>query len=724
VYNEHGNKDLSLFDSVEIKGLFGDQNEYISFEENEHIKILYGLNASGKSTVLSIIQAVLSSDYISLFRLPFNEVIFRSKRETLRDSYEVPMNLDISENKRAEIMNLIDKSSLDLTLIHRGEESDNVGVGYDVEHLEIPGDVFIDEHTLTIRKFRPESMKIVFRSGYEEPSDPGILLDINHELSRTIPVVHEEDSEFFQAIGELDFDALPSETDSNYKQQFFDSFGGVSKFGCVVRSLEIYDFSVEHWRQLKKELAHLFTIRIDDHHLPERYHWDQDLFLLRDINIETLDDEDNFLDTQNFIEHLLPKPIYLHVANSVALGEFRHPNINRFYFNEQQELLGQMDCWNLGKKLGTELNIGPIEYFLQSPKGHIYLWNGPVNQFSAFKTGKLVKPDINRPDSSTESDNYRLKLPPFPKPQIIHLSAARTVGDNLSEYSELYEFTKSMKNKISDALKFIKYQSRNVVSLKNLPYETVDFDEYEIDSEEALHCFLDCKSDAAFLKIEQEIDPAKRMRMERIRSKLIDKTDTYLELIATSLDMYREDIRGLIGHHDVNLKLLSGFNSCDHEHMIYAHDHNISIEMIWNAIEDLTSVFRLKKLLQNHFGKTIMIDRFGEFLFEDQSPNLLTINQLSSGEKQLILLYWKILEGMDRNVMQNIVLIDEPELSLHITWQRDFVENLEELLINQSMWGDEADGTFNVKIFIATHSPSILENHIDKTYELGLTDGV
>ena len=77
----------------------------------------------------------------------------------------------------------------------------------------------------------------------------------------------------------------------------------------------------------------------------------------------------------------------------------------------------------------------------------------------------------------------------------------------------------------------------------------------------------------------------------------------------------------------------------------------------------------------------------GEFFFTDQSSNYLTINQLSSGEKQLILLYWKILEGMERDTMQNVVLIDEPELSLHITWQREFVENLEELLINQSIWG-------------------------------------
>ena len=89
-----------------------------------------------------------------------------------------------------------------------------------------------------------------------------------------------------------------------------------------------------------------------------------------------------------------------------------------------------------------------------------------------------------------------------------------------------------------------------------------------------------------------------------------------------------------------------------------------------------------------------------------------------------MLLYWKILDGMNRQCLENIVLIDEPELSLHISWQRDFVENLLELLVEQSRYGDEADGPHDVKIIIATHSPSILTNHFDYSYELGQADGV
>jgi hypothetical protein len=37
----------------------------------------------------------------------------------------------------------------------------------------------------------------------------------------------------------------------------------------------------------------------------------------------------------------------------------------------------------------------------------------------------------------------------------------------------------------------------------------------------------------------------------------------------------------------------------------------------------------------------------------------------------------------------------------------------------QERYGDEAEGGYNVKIFVATHSPSILANNFDFAKELG-----
>ncbi|EOO05702.1 hypothetical protein IAW_05011 [Bacillus cereus str. Schrouff] len=79
------------------------------------------------------------------------------------------------------------------------------------------------------------------------------------------------------------------------------------------------------------------------------------------------------------------------------------------------------------------------------------------------------------------------------------------------------------------------------------------------------------------------------------------------------------------------------------------------------------------------------------------SKNEIDLNygDLSAGEKQLVTLfvYSKLC-----NEEKTIILIDEPELSLHISWQRKFLK----YLINKNE---------NVQFVISSHSPFIVSNH-------------
>ena len=79
-------------------------------------------------------------------------------------------------------------------------------------------------------------------------------------------------------------------------------------------------------------------------------------------------------------------------------------------------------------------------------------------------------------------------------------------------------------------------------------------------------------------------------------------------------------------------------------------------------------------------------------IFENSAGEEFDINDLSSGEKQLFLrtLSIKMLEPKN-----SIILIDEPELSLHPKWQQRIVEVYKKI-------GE------NNQIIIATHSPHIL----------------
>ncbi|MDE6578170.1 MAG: ATP-binding protein [Muribaculaceae bacterium] len=78
----------------------------------------------------------------------------------------------------------------------------------------------------------------------------------------------------------------------------------------------------------------------------------------------------------------------------------------------------------------------------------------------------------------------------------------------------------------------------------------------------------------------------------------------------------------------------------------------------------------------------------------NSNGSLLTTDDLSSGEKQILLLLLRIFL---LNEKESVVLIDEPENSLDISWQYKLID----LLIKLNP---------NAQFFITTHSPSIFGN--------------
>ena len=82
----------------------------------------------------------------------------------------------------------------------------------------------------------------------------------------------------------------------------------------------------------------------------------------------------------------------------------------------------------------------------------------------------------------------------------------------------------------------------------------------------------------------------------------------------------------------------------------------------------------------------------------------LDLEMLSSGEQhELVLLY----ELLFREAGNSLILIDEPELSLHVAWQEQFVKDLE-----------ETAKLSDFRAIIATHSPEIIGDRWDLTVEL------
>ena len=113
------------------------------------------------------------------------------------------------------------------------------------------------------------------------------------------------------------------------------------------------------------------------------------------------------------------------------------------------------------------------------------------------------------------------------------------------------------------------------------------------------------------------------------------------------------------------------------------------------VLDDLAA--RVELLRDNVNGKflhkSIKIDRETGFTAIGHGNVTLALESLSSGEQhELVLLY----DLLFRVRPDTLVLIDEPELSLHVAWQKQFLPDL--LKIVQAAHFDAV---------IATHSPSL-----------------
>lgn len=83
----------------------------------------------------------------------------------------------------------------------------------------------------------------------------------------------------------------------------------------------------------------------------------------------------------------------------------------------------------------------------------------------------------------------------------------------------------------------------------------------------------------------------------------------------------------------------------------------------------------------------------------NNKPIEINLTKLSSGEQHELVLFYKLIFN---STPGDLVLIDEPELSLHISWQNQFIKDLLQVAkINK----------FNA--IIATHSPDIISSNWD-----------
>lgn len=151
-------------------------------------------------------------------------------------------------------------------------------------------------------------------------------------------------------------------------------------------------------------------------------------------------------------------------------------------------------------------------------------------------------------------------------------------------------------------------------------------------------------------------------------------------------------------------QLLIDIQTLDSQEFTYWGKQNVGIPVDENQID--TRIKRFTKAFDlifptKKFLGVENINNHKEVQFKENGKTM-SISQLSSGEKQIVFRGGFLLKDKESN-KGAVVLIDEPEISLHPKWQIEILNFYKALFIDNKQ-------NLSSQIFVATHSPFIIHN--------------
>ncbi|MCQ8130795.1 AAA family ATPase [Methylomonas rivi] len=180
------------------------------------------------------------------------------------------------------------------------------------------------------------------------------------------------------------------------------------------------------------------------------------------------------------------------------------------------------------------------------------------------------------------------------------------------------------------------------------------------------------------LKVELQQVEATRERLKKIG--ILDGGES-------TQDTYPLQISKLDGMQSGQLPVMS----------VYARDTKQKLAVLAELSERIEIL--LDVLNRKFTNKQVTISRESGIAIFGKDGNPIPITALSSGEQHELVLLYDLLFKVKPNTL---VLIDEPELSLHISWQKGFMDDLLEII-----------RLAHFDVLIATHSPYIVGDHSD-----------
>lgn len=262
------------------------------------------------------------------------------------------------------------------------------------------------------------------------------------------------------------------------------------------------------------------------------------------------------------------------------------------------------------------------------------------------------------------------------------------LADDMARYIRVWQ-ANSSRAKRSE----LKFDSSHV-NLQNIKLENIEqilLDHYKFAREIATKQI----QDALFNTLAVELSDNRGNEDDVSRSDFISTLrSNRLRLIEALSDNSKNEFKNSI---------ISKLTSLDSEHSYDAvYQIKLLKTLLWNMMREL----RLEQLLLRSVN--LLIEKFNEYLIDDKRLQIfndkvyvevdgreLPVSDLSSGERHILTFLTLVLfQGRERNFL----IIDEPEISLNIKWQRELMGLLNSLAPN-------------TQIIVASHSPVLAKRN-------------
>ena len=192
--------------------------------------------------------------------------------------------------------------------------------------------------------------------------------------------------------------------------------------------------------------------------------------------------------------------------------------------------------------------------------------------------------------------------------------------------------------------------------------------------------------------------------MTAISSELSNRLKSFVEYLENKLS-WIENSHGQV-ENATNLEL--GINLLFIEKITalaeFANEYTLNKNIIFQEIDKFLN---LVNGFLSDSGKILNYNEKGQLFYtiegNGKAKNLLYT--LSLGEIWLITMFASIIFKPIFSDVPVVILIDEPELSLHVRWQEKLIDSL-------------IEASKDVQYIIATHSPEIIRGRIDHCLEL------